>query len=433
MFFAMYDRFLKSMGETYILESWSRIQRAVDFDELKIVGEQIPQSANPFFVVANDDKGKMMFSGLASTPMIDEKGKKTTMYLKDYTTLFNTEIIVDWSKFKGETVGEYVDFLLSIWIYQIDVGFSGISWDVSDLSDILLDPDIPLGENVENVSLSELVFDVLNYYEVHCLPELDIFKKKLIFFFKKSSLNTVSVRLRDFGVTDIEKSFGEYNRATIYDYNHNKIQQWSLTPENNIIKIFPVGIKNVIELGGELSGGGSLEKVLIEMYLIKGSELKDGDKMVHDDEEADIWYYKEGTYGLRCLTNGWFHKNKNSIISGIYMDNVLYVGREDSHLIYPAKNRNFVASENNDNSLYDAIYDAVMGLAGNRYQENIDLNAQQYKSILDLTSIDFSYKISVYTDDGYYKDLPVGEIETDSKGRHIVRLGQRIQELTQEL
>jgi hypothetical protein len=29
--------------------------------------------------------------------------------------------------------------------------------------------------------------------------------------------------------------------------------------------------------------------------------------------------------------------------------------------------------------------------------------------------------------------LPVGEIETDSKGKYIVRLGHRIQELTQEL
>ena len=108
------------------------------------------------------------------------------------------------------------------------------------------------------------------------------------------------------------------------------------------------------------------------------------------------------------------------------------------NVIYPAKNRNFIAEEPKDDltetqAINDAIYEAVMGLARNRYQENIDLNAQQYKSIIDLTNIDFSYKINVYTNEGKYKVLPVGEIETDSKGKHIVRLGNRIQELTQEL
>ena len=67
------------------------------------------------------------------------------------------------------------------------------------------------------------------------------------------------------------------------------------------------------------------------------------------------------------------------------------------------------------------------------YQENIDLDAQRYKSVIDLTNIDFSYIIKVYTNEGEYKQLPVGEIETDSNGKHIVRLGYRVQELTQEI
>lgn len=349
MFFAMYDRFLKTIGDTYILESWSRIQRAVDFDEMKIVGEQIQSSANPFFVVANDKQGKMMFSGLASTPSIDEKTKKTTMYLKDYMTLLNTEILVDWGSFKGDTVAEYLDFILSTWLDQTDVGFNGITWDVSNLSKTVLDPEIPIGEGVENVSVYPLVLDVLNYYNVYCDPKLNIFKKKLIFNFCKGSMHIMSIRLKDFGVTNIEKSFGEHNRATVYTYSKEKDQEWGITADNRIIKIYPSEVDNSVSL------------------------------------------------------------------------------------VYPAKNRNFISAENNSDALYNAIYDAVMSLARNRYQENIDLNAQQYKSILDLTKVDFSYKIAVYTEEGYYKDLPVGEIETNSKGTHIVRLGQRIQELTQEL
>lgn len=349
MFFALYDRFFKTIGKTYILESWSRTQRAVDFDELNIVGEQIPYSADPFFVVVNDKQGKMMFSGLASTPVIDEKTKKTSIALKDYTTLFNTEIIVDWSKFSGTTVGEYIEFILSTWLNQTDVGFATIKWDASPLKTISLDKEIEFGEGVENIFLYTLILDVFRYYETYCDCKLDIFNKTLTYYFKKSFTNKRSVRLRDFGIYSIEKSFGDYNRATVYSSNFVKKQEWALTEDNNVVKM-----------------------------------------------------------------------------------------PTEKNIIYPAKNRNFIAEEPREDltetqAINDAVYDSVMGLASNRYQETINFDAQKYKSILDLTSLDFSYSLSVYTEDGYYKDLPVGEIETDSKGKHIVRIGYRVQELTQEL
>ena len=344
MYFVLYDRNLRSIGETYILESWSRTQRAVDFDDMKIAGEQIPYYANPFFVVVNDRQGKMMFSGLASTPSIDEKTKKTTLSLKDYLTLTNTEIVVDWSKFTGETVAEYLEFIFSLWLEQTETGFSGIQIDTSDLVDIPLDSEIQFGESKENVSLYPLVSDALNYYNLYCDYDLNIPEKTLTYIFKRASINPVSIRLSDFGVDFIEKSFGEYNRASVYNHLYEKKQEWALTESNTVVKL-----------------------------------------------------------------------------------------PSDESLVYPAKNKNFVAEEEGDESLYEAVYDAVMGLAGNRYQENIDLNAQQYKSILDLSSTDFSYRASVYTKEGYYRDLPVGEIETDSKGKHVIRLGHRIQELTQEL
>lgn len=344
MYFVLYDRFLRSIGETYILESWSRIQRAVDFDELKIEGELIPYSADPFLVVINDRQGKIMFSGLASTPSINDKTKKTTLSLKDYTTLFNTEIILDWSLFTGKSVGDYLDFALSAWLNQTDVGMEVIRWDVRKLLSIPLDTSIPIGTGKENVSLHSIVYDVLNYYNAHCDPVLDLFTKTLTFVFKESFKNTISIRLSDFGVTMIDKSFGEYNRVTVYSSLYEKNQEWALSEDNSVVKL-----------------------------------------------------------------------------------------PSEKPLVYPAKNRNFVAENGEEQSLYNAVYDAVMGLAGNRYQENIDLDAQRYKSIIDIGSVDFSYSVQVYTNDGYYKTLPVGEIETDSKGKHIIRLGYRIQELTQRL
>ena len=346
MYFVLYDRNLKSIGETYILESWNRIQRAVDFDEIKIVGEEIPQSANPFFVVINDRQGKQMFSGLASTPAIDDKTKKTSLSLKDYLTLLNSEIIIDWGLFNGDTVASYIDFVFEAWKNQIDVGFQNITCDTTSL-DILLDKEVYNLSDKENVLAYTLIADAINYNNLYCDPKLDLKTKTLTFKFHKALLNVEKVKLSDFGINTIEKSFGDYNRATVYSSTFEKNQEWALTENNNVVKL---------------------------------------------------------------------PTNEN--------------------LVYPAKNRNFIAQENAEstrNGLNDAIYNAVMGLAENRFQENIDLNAHQYRTIIDLTKIDFSYKIDVYTNKGFYRTLPVGEIETDSKGMHIVRLGHRVQELTQEL
>ena len=349
MYFVLYDRFLKSIGETYILESWNRTQRATDFDDLKIVGAEIPQNANPFLVVVNDRQGKQMFSGLASTPSIDDKTKKTSLSLKDYLTLLNSEIIIDWDKFTGSTVASLIDFVFNTWLKQVDVGLANIVCDTSAINNISIDTEIYSFAGKENVLAYDLVADAINYYDLYNENKLDLRNKTLTFCFKKASLNSLSIRLSDFGVNSIEKSFGDYNRATVYSSTFVKNQEWALTESNKIVKLPTV-----------------------------------------------------------------------------------------ENVIYPAKNRNFIAEEPSDDltetqAINDAVYEAVMSLASNRYQENIDLNAQQYKSIIDLTSVDFSYIINVYTNEGEYKTLPVGEIETDSKGKHIVRLGHRIQELTQEL
>lgn len=348
MYFVLYDRFLKSIGETYILESWSRTQRAVDLDSLKIVGAQIPFSADPFLVVINDRQGKIMFSGLASTPVINDKTKKTSITLKDYCTLWNSDIMLNQSEFKGTKISEYFNFVLSKWISQTDIGFSTVKWTVDEISDV----DIShTQDNVstQNINVYEHLSGLINYYNLYTDCVLNLDAKTLTYRFHKGSLNPVSVRLRDFGVNVIEKSFGDYNRVTIYDHKYQKNQQWALTLDNNVVKL-----------------------------------------------------------------------------------------PSDKELVYPAKNKNFIADEPDEDlteaaAINAAVYDAVMGLSDNRYQENIDLDAQQYKSLLDLTSIDFSYRVAVYTDEGYYKDLPVGEIVTDSKGKHIIRLGHRVQELTQEI
>lgn len=353
MYFVLYDRFFNSIGETYILEDWSRIQRATDFDDIRIVGEQIPYSAEPFFVVVNDRQGKLVFSGLASTPIIDDKEKKTTLVLKDYRTLFNSDVVVNWNSFFPEDapLAYYLTYILSAWKNQVDVGFDNIEFDLERVANIVWDNEaMPIGTDTESFKLYEAIQDVMNYYNVYCVPELDVYKKKLTFTFYVSNSRHVSIRLKDFGINSLEKSFGEYNRATVYSSGYSKMSQWALTESNEIVR--------------------------------------------------------------------------------------LPTTRND--LVYPGKNKNFVAQAASgdltaDQAVWNATYEAVMGLAANRFQENIDLDLKQYQAISGLEELTFEYGVSVYTEDGFYKEIPVSEIETDSKGTHIVRLGRRVQELTQEI
>ena len=346
MYFVLYDRFLSTIGEPYLLETWSRTQRAVDFDDLKIIGQKISYAKDPFIVVVNDRQGKLLFSGLASTPSVDEHTGKTHIYLKDYGTLMNSEFVIDWSGFDNvQTVAEYLSKVISDWKTSIDIGFDGeISCDVSKIRDIPLDKDVFVKSGKESVLAWDLVSDALHYYNLFYETSLNIRKKMIIFKFGKTGEYELDIALKDFGINAIEKSFGEYNRVSIYRKNYSMLQQWALTTNNSVVKL-----------------------------------------------------------------------------------------PSDEDLVYPAKNRNFIASEDTEQSIYDAVYDAVMGLAGNRYQETVDLDVHQHRQVKDISQIDFSYSITVFAPDGYTRSLPVGEIETNSKGSKIVRLGYRVQDLTQEV
>lgn len=356
MFYSLYDRNLNSIGKTYTLESWSRTRRSVDFDNATIVGEQIPYWVEPFFVDISDEHGRQIFSGLASTPQIDEKNKKTTISLKDYITLFNSDIVVDWGDIPSEglRLSEYLDYILTKWKEQIFSGFSAVFWDLSDLENVYWDKDITLGEGKESVSAQVLIQDALNLYNLYKSSRLDVSAKSLTFYFGRQGRHETQIKLRDFGVDTVEKSFGEYNRVSVYDSSLTLHHRWALTQNNTIMKISNPG----------------------------------------DERSSD--------------------------------------------LVYPAKNRNFVARQPDDSltqdqAIYDALYDALMGLANNRYQESITLDVQKAKSLVDLSSVGFDYTVTVYAENGLYRNLPVGSISEDSAGKHSIVLGRSREELTQEV
>lgn len=460
MYFVLYDRNFKTIGSTYKIEKWERTKRAVDFDSMRIVGEQIPYTANPFFVVINDKQGKMIFSGLASTPQIDDVKKKTSIILKDYMTLMNSEIIFDCTKSDLESVNAYLTALFNQWISQVNVGIDNIEINTFDIANMAIDRTVFVAGK-ESVKVYDLFINAINFYNLYCESDLDVYNKKLTFTIKKAGTKQTELKLADFGIHSLEKSFGEYNRVTVYDSAYNKLQEWALSEDNDIFKL-PVN-NNIIPFPYKDGGpGAKLNKMGIVWTV--NSDKSITVRQDYPGSQYDFYFF-EGhmklvpgrTYILKApgkqgmVTKFVINDTKDIIQNTPYtakvgdeitlISNVIYgppLGDPvtftpeltfEYSLTYPAKNKNFISS--NDDS--KAVYDAVTSLAGNRYQENIDIDAAQYRNVIDLKDISFAYNISVYTDDGYYKNLPVGEIETNSDGKFIVRLGHRIQELTQEL
>jgi hypothetical protein len=247
-------------------------------------------------------------------------------------------------------LAQYISTALTNWVQQTDVGIENITWDVSELTDIVWDSEaLPISAGYENVVLYDLINNALIYYDAYCVPELNIETKTLTYKFYKAGVQHRDLRLKDFGIPKVEKSFGAYTRASVYYSDSSTLStQWAITEDNKIVKL-----------------------------------------------------------------------------------------PSTENLVYPAKNKNFIAELPTDDltieqSVWNATYDAVMELSSNRYQENVDLDLRDIRGLVNLEDVDFSFNISVYAENGLYKNLPVGEIETDSKGKHIIRLGRRIQELTQE-
>lgn len=347
MYYVAYDRNLNTIGSTYVLEKWRRTRRAYDYDDMSIEGERIPDNAEPFFIVVNDKTGHINFSGLASTPENDDETNKTKITIKDYRTLFNSDIVVDWSDYAGTTLKSLFDMVLGEWKTQNgEIGFDNIEFNTDGIADVLLDTEIALGAEKESFSVYEFISENMYYYSVFVETLLDVYAKKLTFTFKKVGTRKVTVKLADFGIGKVAKDFGEYNQATVYTANFEKHGVWILTADNEIAK---------------MEGGKSFNR------------------------------------------------------------------------IYPVKNKNFVASSGESDDLYSAVYDAVMGLATNRYTESFDLDVSSNPAGVYIENIGFDTSVEVYTADGYYKTLPVGEIEQDSDDTHIIRVGYRAQDLTQIL
>lgn len=115
-------------------------------------------------------------------------------------------------------------------------------------------------------------------------------------------------------------------------------------------------------------------------------------------------------------------------------DNRITLNLNDTERLYPALNKVFISEIDDEDfsktelNYHQAKINAVFTLAERRYQQNFDIPLYPSDRLF---AVDFKTKFNVYSDKGFYKQLPLGEIETNHNNVKILRIGYRPQFLTQ--
>lgn len=116
-------------------------------------------------------------------------------------------------------------------------------------------------------------------------------------------------------------------------------------------------------------------------------------------------------------------------------DNRITTNIDDPERLFPAIMKCFIAEVDEDNDVtsvnyYQAKVDAILALAERRYQQNFDISVAKQDRLF---AVDFQVNFNVYGSKGFYKSLPIGEIETNHNDIKVLRIGYRPQFLTQVL
>jgi hypothetical protein len=320
--YRLYNRQFQVIGtNAFVIESWKKITRAFETDSIQFVGE-VPNIdiTSALFATVHDKFGNVLFGGLLSTPDSSNKTDKATIYLKDFITMFNTEIVIDMTAYA--TVDALITAMFGL---ATETGIT-INLDITGINAINLD----YAKDTTTINIKETIFELCKQYNLYYEANIDLINNRLNISFKKVGTATLDINLSEWDLKVTAQDFGIINKATVL------------------------------------------------------SEI----------DAVEAVYY---------LCN----------------DNVIRVAPSEEQKLYPIKNKNFIGE--------DREYNAITILAENRYQENFDINVVDTQ----LQDYGFNTLLTLYVNGIIYKQLPIGEIEEDSNGTKIIRIGYRPRLFTQ--
>lgn len=228
MYYVLYDKDFNALGvrKTYPCSSWSLAKKANEFDELIIEGMAIETDDNAMYVGLHDEYLKLAnmntmttgslkaiaFAGLPTT-----KDGKTKVSAIDIRQLLNNDCVIDLASIT--TVSAlYTELLTCLFDtarngYR-NMGLEIIAPDISETASIAFKADTletakAVGNVWDTIQAANSVYD--------CYIEVAVsFVEKTIRFRVKRIINSISIKLEDFGVSKTKRDTSKTNRAVCY-------------------------------------------------------------------------------------------------------------------------------------------------------------------------------------------------------------------------
>lgn len=297
MIITFYDHNFRALTDNSSLniESYRLIRRAYDLNEFSCICEPINLDIEPMFAIMKDNDGTPYYDMLRPVIRRDSTGKSNVV-ARDLYGIFNTQCVIDMRVTKS-TVKEYLKYIFDSWK----------AWDISGFDKVELNLDSvttkadvfqPTEKAVYNVK--ELLSKAMATYELYIESEIDMRNKALRFKILPNNIDTIRIKLEDFGIEDFAKYEPEINTAIgmneALDVRHNwyLTQSGAITTNSELRDIFPTASQIIVNEDVNASDFEAVSLLAenryqesIEINIVKDFERLQG---VYFDTNFEIWY-----------------------------------------------------------------------------------------------------------------------------------------------
>lgn len=247
MIITFYDKDFNALADNSSLNielPYTLVRRAYDLNEFSCTCEPISLDIEPMFATMKNNDGTRYYDMLRPIIKKDSEGQSTVI-ARDLYGIFNTECVIDMTV-KKSTVKEYLQYIFDSWKAWDKSGFENVSLNL-DLVTTSAELIKPMEKSVYNVK--DLFSKAMAYYDLFIDSEIDMRNKTLKFKIAPNNLNTLRIRLEDFGIEDFAKYEPNINTAIAmnedFTIRHNwfLLQNGAITTNSTLRNIFPTSAK----------------------------------------------------------------------------------------------------------------------------------------------------------------------------------------------
>jgi len=359
--------------------SYDLTVRVYDDDSFTAEGVCSEDINDAKIAVLNDDEGNYKYGCFAD--VITPDAKKGTIKGLDFITLWNTEILLDYTaenSFDGRlsAIFSKVKALVfdgsDIAVNKIPVEVVIPTDNTNTVYDVVNNPNAPFGSlqgTYQLVNAYTFLKGYLKYYEYNIDTKYDVGGGKIVFTFIKPTVS-LNINLSDF-IYELTTTSTATNKtvATIkYD-----VETPATDSEGNIIY---TDVQAVDDEGNPKTDDEG-NPVYVPQYKPRPSTI------------ATKYYYRDAT---------------NNIVQSDAVGNI-------SNRLYPVRAKWFESEY-----LADAQFSAVYELADARYIDNIIIDNNKTIDPIDFAAYPLYTKVGLYYEGRLYKTLPISEKITTFNG-----------------